>query len=112
MKMLVLFTIVSFLFTASELMANPGSHLAKMDWEKQLAEAKKNNDYGMCHEVVIAAYRDKNESVLDKAAAVCWPIGKNVQELRSGWALMGVETKEDYIHFVGATIDAQRSGEE
>ena len=112
MKKLVLLTVVGFVFAVSELLANPGSHLAEMDWEKQLVEAQKNNDYGMCHEIVIAAYQDKNQSVLEKAAAICWPIGKNIRKLRPGWALMGIETKEDYIRFVGATVDAQQSGAE
>jgi len=112
MKKLALLFAISFVFAAQQLMAGSGSHLSKMDWEKQLSEAQQNNDYGMCHEVVIAAYRDKNESVLQKAAAICWPIGKNVQKLRSGWALMSVETVEDYLHFVGETVDVQGSGAE
>jgi hypothetical protein len=42
--------------------------------------------------------------VLNKAAAICWPIGKNVEKLKPGWAMMGVETKEDYINFVGKSL--------
>ena len=107
MKKLALLLVVGFLLVTSQLMANPESHLDKIDWEKQLAEAQKNNDYGSCHEVVIAAYLDNNQSVLNKAADICWPIGKNVQKLRPGWAIMGVETKEDYLDFVGRTLKAR-----
>ena len=112
MKKLALLFAVCFVLASQQLLAGSDSHLGKMDWEKQLSEAQKNNDYGMCHEVVIAAYLDKNESVLNKAADICWPIGKNVRKLKPGWALMSVKTKEDYLHFVGATLDAQQSGSE
>lgn len=112
MKKITLLFTVCFVLAAQQLLAGSGSHLATMDWEKQLAEAQKNNDYGMCHEVVIAAYLDKNESVLHKAADICWPIGKEVQKLKPGWALMSVETVDDYLHFVGATLDAQQPGSE
>ena len=104
MKKLVLLFVVGFLFAACQHTSNTESHLAKMDWEKQLSEAQKNNDYGMCHDVVIAAYLDKNQSVLNMAADICWPIGKDVLELKPGWAIMGVETKEDYITFVGKSL--------
>jgi len=105
MKKLALLFVVSFLFVACQQTANTEGHLDKMDWEKQLSTAQKNNDYGMCHDVVIAAYLDKNQSVLNKAADICWPIGKEVQELKPGWAIMGVETKEDYIRFVGKSLE-------
>ena len=104
MKKLALLLVVSFLLVASQLMAQSESHLGKMDWEKQLSEAQKNNDYGSCHEVVLAAYLDKNQTVLDKAAAICWPIGKNDPQLAPAWGIMGVETKEDYIRFVGKSL--------
>ena len=104
MKKLTLLLVVVFLLAASQLMANAESHLAKIDWEKQLSEAQTDNDYGKCHEVVIAAYLDKNQTVLDKAADICWPIGKNVQRLKPAWAIMGVESKEDYITFVGKSL--------
>ena len=104
MKKLALLFVVGFLLVACQQKANPESHLAKIDWKKQLSEAQKNNDYGTCHEVVIAAYLDKNQSVLNKAAAICWPIGKEVEKLKPGWAMMGVETKEDYIRFVGKSL--------
>lgn len=84
MKKIALLFAVGFVFAAQPLMAEDGSHLGTMDWEKQLSEAQKTNDYGMCHDVVIAAYRDENESVLNKAAAICWPIGKNVRKLKPG----------------------------
>jgi hypothetical protein len=87
------------------------THLGKLDWQKMLSEAQKNNDYGSCHEVVIAAIRDKNQSVLDKAADICWPIGKDVQSLKSGWAIMGVETKEDYVTFVKKSLSAEKEPE-
>ena len=105
MKKLALLFVVSFLFVACQQTTNTESHLDKMDWEKQLSEAQKNNDYGMCHDVVIAAYLDKNQTVLNKAAAICWPIGKEVQKLKPGWALMGIETKEDYIRFTEKSLD-------
>ena len=111
MKKLVLLFVVGFLFAACQHTSNTESHLAKMDWEKQLSEAQKNNDYGMCHDVVIAAYLDKNQSVLDKAADICWSIGKEVPKLKPGWAIMGVETKEDYLHFVGKTLEARPGNE-
>ena len=106
MKKLAFLFVFSFLFVACQQTANPESHLDKMDWEKQLSEAQKNNDYGMCHDVVIAAYLDNNQSVLNKAADICWPIGKEVQKLKPGWAMMGVETKEDYVRFVGKSLGA------
>lgn len=104
MKKFSLLTVAIFLFVAYQLMAGPEGHLAKIDWQKQLSEAQKNNDYGSCHDVVIAAYLDNNQDVLNKAADICWPIGKNVQSLQPGWAMMGVETKEDYINFVGKSL--------
>ena len=104
MKKLALLFVFCVLFAASQLMADSESHLDKIDWEKQLSEAQKNNDYGSCHEVVIAAYLDKNQSVLNRAADICWPIGKNVQKLKPAWAIMGVENKEDYINFVGKSL--------
>jgi uncharacterized protein YcfL len=45
MKKLALLFVVSFVLVACQQTANPGSHLAKIDWEKQLSEAQKNNDY-------------------------------------------------------------------
>lgn len=107
MKKLALLSTVVFLFLASQLVTGAESHLGKIDWEKQLSEAQKNNDYGACHDVVIAAYLDKNLDVLNKAADICWPIGKNVPSLMPGWAIMGVETKEDYINFVGKSLGAK-----
>ena len=104
MKKLALLFVVGFLFAGCQQTGKPESHLDKMDWEKQLSEAQKNNDYGMCHDVVIAAYLDKNQTVLDKAAAICWPIGKNDPQLAPAWGIMGVETKEDYIRFVGKSL--------
>ena len=104
MKKFAILLGVSFLLFASQLMANSESHLDKIDWKKQLSEAQKNNDYGSCQEVVIAAYLDNNQSVLNKAADICWPIGKNVQRLKPAWAIMGVENKEDYINFVGKSL--------
>ncbi len=104
MKKVALLLVVSFLLVASQLVASSENHLAKIDWEKQLSEAQKNNDYGSCQEVVIAAYLDNNQNVLNKAADICWPIGKNVQKLKPAWAIMGVENKEDYINFVGRSL--------
>ena len=106
-KFVLLLLVVSLLPVACQMKTTADGHLDKMDWEKQLTEAQKNNDYGSCHEVVIAAYLDNNQSVLNKAADICWPIGKNVQKLRPGWAIMGVETKEDYLDFVGRTLKAR-----
>ena len=80
------------------------THLDKLDWQKQLAEAQKNNDYGSCQDVVVAAYLDKNMSVLDKAADVCWPMSKNDPGVKSAMAFMDVSTKEGYIDLVGKTI--------
>ena len=108
MKKIVLLLLVSFLLVACQLPAKADGHLDKMDWEKQLSEAQKNNDYGKCHEVVIAAYLDKNQTVLDKAAGICWPIGKSDPKLTSAWAIMGVETKEDYIIFTGKSLGAEK----
>ena len=105
MKKLALLFVVGFLFVGCQQTGKPESHLDKMDWEKQLSEAQKNNDYGMCHDVVIAAYLDKNKTVLNKAADICWPIGKEVQKLKPGWALMGIETKEDYLRFTEKSLD-------
>jgi hypothetical protein len=104
MKKLALLSVVSFLLVASVLMANSQSHLGKIDWEKQLSEAQKNNDYGSCQDVVIAACLDKNLSVLRKAADICWPIGKNDPDLAPGWNHMGVLTKEEYINMVGKSL--------
>jgi len=106
MKKPALILVAGFLLVVSQSMANAESHLDKIDWQKQLAEAQKNNDYGSCHDVVIAAYLDKNQDVLNKAADICWPIGKNVPKLKPGWALMGIETKEDYLKFVEKTVGA------
>jgi len=106
MKKFALLFVVSFLVVACQLTANDQNHLDKMDWEKKLSEAQKKNDYGSCHEVVIAAYLDKNQTVLDKAADICWPIGKNDPKLASAWAIMGVESKEDYIIFTGKSLGA------
>jgi uncharacterized lipoprotein YmbA len=106
MKKFALLFIVSFLLVACQPTANAQNHLDKMNWEKKLSEAQKNNDYGSCHEVVIAAYLDKNQTVLDKAADICWPIGKNDPKLTSAWAIMGVESKEDYIIFTGKSLSA------
>ena len=105
MRKLALLLVVCFLFIASQVIAKAESHLDKIDWEKQLSEAQKNNNYESCHEVVIAAYLDNNQNVLDKAADICWPIGKNVPKLKPGWAIMGVESKEDYLYFVGKTLE-------
>jgi hypothetical protein len=112
MKKPVLLLVVGCLIFASQQMARAESHLDKLDWEKQLSEAQKNNDYGSCHEVVIAAYLDNNQSVLNKAAEICWPIGKNVQKLKPAWAIMGVESKEDYINFVGKSLGAPNKPDE
>ena len=86
--LIALSAVVVFLLVACQHKPKPETHLDKLDWQKQLSEAQKNNDYGMCHEVVIAAYLDKNESVLNKAADICWPIGKNVRKLKPGWQLL------------------------
>ena len=105
MKKLALLLVAGFLLAVSQLTANAAdSHLAKMDWQKQLAEAQKENDYGKCHEVTTAAYLDNNKEVLDKAAEICWPIGKNDPRFGQAWAIMGVETKEDYIVFTGKSL--------
>jgi len=80
------------------------THLDKLDWQKQLAEAQKNNDYGSCQEVVVAAYLDNNKSVLDKAADICWPIGKNDPKIGIDFASMVVTTKEEYIEMVGSSL--------
>ena len=80
------------------------THLDKLDWQKQLSEAQKNNDYGSCQDVVIAAYLDKNQSVLDKAAEVCWPMAKNDPGVKSALDFMHVSTKEGYIDMVGKTL--------
>jgi len=81
-----------------------GTHLDKLDWQKQLAEAQKNNDYGSCQDVVVAAYLDKNLSVLDKAADICWPMAKNDPGVESALSFMDVTTKEGYIDMVGTTM--------
>ena len=112
MKKLTLLSVVVLLLAVSQLIANAESHLDKIDWEKQLSEAQKNNDYGTCHDIVIAAYLDNNQSVLNKAADICWPIGKNDPKLISGWAIMGVETKEDYIKFVGKSLGVSHEPDE
>ena len=105
MKKLVLLLGVLFVFSGCDSgNKKPETHLDKLDWQKQLAEAQKNNDYGSCQDVVIAAYLDKNQSVLNKAADICWPIGKNDPDLTSGWAVMGVSTKEEYIEMVGKSL--------
>jgi hypothetical protein len=105
-KFVLLLLVVSLLPVACQMKTTADGHLDKMDWEKQLSEAQKNNDYGKCHEVVIAAYLDKNQTVLDKAADICWPIGKKDPRLTSAWAVMGVESKEDYIIFTGKSLSA------
>jgi|GEM_PF-5730229 len=81
------------------------THLDKLDWQKQLAEAQKNNNYGGCQDVVIAAYLDKNLSVLNKAADICWPMAKNDPGVKSALAFMDVTTKEEYIDMVGKTMN-------
>ena len=106
MKKLVLFLVVlSVLSSCDSGNKKPETHLDKLDWQKQLVEAQKYNDYGSCQDVVIAAYLDKNLSVLNKAADICWPIGKNDPDLSSGWAIMGVSTKEEYIDMVGKSLN-------
>ena len=104
MKKIVLLSIVGFLLVACQHTAKPESYLDKIDWERKLFEAQKNNDYGSCQDVVIAAYLDKNLSVLDRAADICWPIGKNDPSLASAWANMVVTTKEEYIDMVGKSL--------
>jgi len=83
------------------------THLGKLDWQKQLAEAQKNNDYGRCQDVVVAAYLDKNMSVLDKAADICWPMAKNDPGVKSAMSFMDVQTKQGYIKLVGITMGKQ-----
>jgi len=106
MKKLVLLLLVPFVLTG----CGPGNkkaetHLGKLgDWQKQLTEAQKNNDYGSCQDVVVAAYLDKNKNVLDKAADICWPMSKNDPGVKSALAFMDVTTKEGYINLVGQTI--------
>ena len=105
MKKLVLLLLVLFALSGcGPGNKKPETHLDKLDWQKQLAEAQKNNDYGSCQDVVIAAYLDKNLSVLDKAADICWPIGKNDPDLASAWANMVVTTREEYIDMVGKSL--------
>jgi len=82
----------------------PETYLDKLDWQKMLSEAQRNNNYGSCQDVVIAACLDKNQSVLNKAADICWPIGKNDPNLAPAWAHMGVIKKEDYINMVGKSL--------
>jgi hypothetical protein len=53
----------------------------------------------------VTAYLDKNLPVLNKAADICWPIGKDDPDLSSGWSIMGVSTKEEYINMVGKSLD-------
>ncbi len=74
MKNGFLLFLVAFAFSGCG--TRPETHLGKLDWEKQLAEAQKNNDYGSCQVVVVAAYLDKNQPVLDMAAEVCFPLAK------------------------------------
>jgi len=107
MKKLVLLLVVLFVLSGCDSgNKKPETHLDKLDWQKQLAEAQKNKDYGSCQDVVIAAYLDKNLSVLNKAADICWPIGKKDPNLASAWAIMGVSTKEEYIDMVGKSLSA------
>jgi hypothetical protein len=82
----------------------PETHLDKLDWQKMLSEAQKNKDYGSCQDVVIAACLDKNMTVLNKAADICWPIGKNDPDLAAGWNHMGVITKKQYVIMVGKSL--------
>jgi len=105
MKKLVLLPVVLFVLSG----CGPGSkkpetHLDKLDWQKQLAEAQKNNDYGSCQDVVIAAYLDKNMSVLNEAADICYPMAKKDPGVKSALEFMDVKTKEGYIDMVGKTM--------
>ena len=105
MKKLVLLLGVLFVFSGCDSgNKKPETHLDKLDWQKQLAEAQKNNDYGSCQDVVIAAYLDKNESVLNKAADICWPMAKNDPGVKSALHFMDVTTKEEYIEMVGKSL--------
>ena len=105
MKKLVLFLVVLFVLGGCDSgNKRPETHLDELDWQKQLAEAQKNNDYGSCQDVVIAAYLDKNMSVLDKAADICWPMAKKDPGVKSAMHFMDVTTKEGYIDMVGKTM--------
>ena len=108
MKKIVLLIALSaavfFLLVACQQKAKPESHLDKLDWQKMLSEAQKNKDYGMCQDVVIAAYLDRNRDVLFQAADICWPIGWNDPHMASDWANMRVETEEEYIIMVGKAL--------
>ena len=103
-KLVLLLVVLSVLGSCDSGNKKPATHLGKLDWQKQLAEAQKNKDYGSCQDVVIAAYLDKNQSVLNKAADICWPIGNNDPDIASGFAVMGVSTKEEYINMVGKSL--------
>jgi hypothetical protein len=105
MRLVIILAVLFALSGCTSGSKKPENHLDKLDWQKQLAEAQKNNDYGSCQDVVIAAYLDKNLSVLDKAADICWPMAKNDPGVRSAMAFMDVKTKEDYIKLVGATMN-------
>ncbi|MGW8286976.1 MAG: hypothetical protein ACWGOD_01945 [Desulfobulbales bacterium] len=105
MKKLALLLVVLFVLGGCDSgNKKPETHLDKLDWQKKLVEAQKNKDYGSCQDVVIAAYLDKNLSVVNKAADICWPIGKNDPDLAPAWAHMGVMKKEDYINMVGKSL--------
>jgi hypothetical protein len=106
MKKLALLLVigVGILLVACQQKTTPETNLDKIDWQKQLSEAEKNKDYGMCQDVVIAACLDKNMSVLNKAADICWPIGKNDPDLAAGWNHMGVLNKKEYIIMVGKSL--------
>jgi len=104
MKKIALLAAVGFLLVACQHKANPESHLDKIDWQKQLSVAQKNRDYGSCQDVVIAAYLDRNQSVLFQAADICWPIGKYDSHLASDWANMRLETEEEYLIMVGKAL--------
>ena len=109
MKKLVLLLVVLFVSSGcGPGNKKPETHLDKLDWQKQLAEAQKNNDYGSCQDVVIAAYLDKNLSVLNEAADICWPMAKNDPGVKSAMQFMDVTTKEGYIDMVGKTMGETR----
>ena len=103
-KLVLLLLVLSVLSGCDSGNKKTGTHLDKLDWQKQLAEAQKNNDYGSCQDVVIAAYLDKNLSVLNKAADICWPMAKNDPGVKSALDFMDVRTKEGYIDMVGKTL--------
>ncbi|MEJ2365221.1 MAG: hypothetical protein P8017_11190 [Deltaproteobacteria bacterium] len=111
-KLVLLLLVLSVLSGCDSGNKKTGTHLDKLDWQKQLAEAQKNNDYGSCQDVVIAAYLDKNLSVLNKAADICWPIGKNDPILGKDFANMAVSTKEEYIEMVGKSLPGMGSDQD